>query len=30
MDLTFLWNSDVGRIRPGEERKLDWHADAAT
>jgi ketosteroid isomerase-like protein len=30
MDLTFLWNSDVGRIRPGEERKLEWHADAAT
>jgi hypothetical protein len=29
MQLTFLWNSDVGRIRPGQERKLDWHADAA-
>ena len=29
MELTFLWNSDVGRIRPGEERKLEWHADAA-
>jgi ketosteroid isomerase-like protein len=28
-ELTFLWNSDVGRIRPGEERKLEWHADAA-
>jgi ketosteroid isomerase-like protein len=30
MHLTFLWNSDVGRIRPGEERKLEWHADAAS
>jgi SnoaL-like domain len=28
MHLAFLWNSDVGRIRPGEERKLEWHADA--
>jgi ketosteroid isomerase-like protein len=26
--ITFLWNSDVGRIQPGEERKLEWHADA--
>lgn len=26
-DLKFLWNSDVGRIKPGEERKLEWHAD---
>jgi ketosteroid isomerase-like protein len=25
--LKFLWNSDVGRILPGEERKLEWHAD---
>ena len=29
-DLTFLWNSDVGRIRPGHERKLEWHADAVS
>jgi len=28
-DLRFLWNSDVGRIRPGAERKLEWHPDAA-
>jgi hypothetical protein len=29
MELTFLWNSDVGRIRAGEERKLEWHAEGA-
>jgi SnoaL-like domain len=27
IDLTFVWNSDVGRLRPGEEVKLDFHPD---
>lgn len=26
--LDFLWNSDVGRMAPGQARRLDWHADA--
>lgn len=29
VDLRFIWNSDVGRIVPGQERKLEWHADKA-
>ena len=26
--LRFLWNSDVGRIEVGKERKLNWHPDS--
>ena len=26
--LTLLWNSDVGRMRPGEAVKLEFHANA--
>jgi ketosteroid isomerase-like protein len=27
LDLSFLWNADVGRIQPGKEVKLAFHAD---
>lgn len=27
-ELQFLWNSEQGRMAPGEARKLDWHPDA--
>ncbi len=27
-DLSFLWNNELGRMSPGEAKKLDWHPDA--